>query len=86
MGFKRDLDTLPSFDVLHATLVDLLALPRSLNDLLDIFLRDTDDAVYISNDKISRVYRHSRKAFFGTLWVNLEGNVDRNWTREGRLA
>ena len=86
MGFKRDLDTLSRSDIFHATLVDLLPLLRSLNDLLDILLRDADDTVRISNDIISRVYGYCREGFLGTLWVDFKGNVDRGWTCEGRLA
>ena len=86
MGFKRDLDALSRFDIFHTTLINLLSLLRSLNDLLDILPRDTDDTVYISNDIISRVYSYSGERFLGTLRVNLEGNVDRGWTCEGGLT
>ena len=86
MGFKCDLDTLPSFDIFHATLIDLLPLLCGLNDLLNVLQRDTDDTVHISNDIIPRVYSYGRECFLGIFWVNLKGNVDRGWTCEGRLT
>jgi len=86
MGFESGLDTLPSFDIFHTTLVDLLPLPRNPDNLLNVFLRDADDTIHIGDDVISRVYRHSREAFFGILWADLEGDIYRRWTREGRLT
>ena len=86
VGFESNLDALPGCDVPHTTLVDLLPLPRSLNNLLDVHLRDADDTVYVSNNIVPWMNRHSREDLLGTLWVDLEGNVYRGWTHKGRLA
>ena len=86
MSFESDLDALPSLDVFHTTLVDLLSLLRNLNNFPDVFLRDADNTVHISDDIISRVYRHRGEALLGTLWVDLEGNIYRRWTHKGGLT
>ena len=86
MRFESDLDALSSCDIPHTTFVGRLPLPRGLNNLLYLFPRDADDPVYVSNDIVPWMYRHSREALLGALWVDLEGNVYRRWTHKGRLA
>ena len=86
MSFEGGLNALASFDIFHATLVNLLALPRYLNDLRKDLLGDTDDTVHIGNDAVSWIYRYSGEASFGTMWVDIEGNVYCGWTCEGRLT